>query len=271
MELHLNEYNSFTIDYPRGGLQDSPLLAAAFAADLDTLLADPSLTRVSWAQFLDSGNDNYSGMIGIDGEVKPLYRAYEFYQSMPVDRREVRVEGPEGVGALASADEGSAAVLVWNRSITDVTVSIAAGRDDLNVVVLDSSADHRSRALADGMLHLERGAVALVSSASARPKATPRMVSRTRIRVDDRHSRSWTDVDEATATVRFGTADAAGITLHAGLDLPADRAGTFRTSVTTADLLEDSTADGVRTVWATLSGAPAHAFGRVEFVPESRA
>ena len=72
VELHLNEYNSFTIDYPRGGLQDSHLLASAFAADLPLLLGDPSLTRASWAQFLDSGNGNYSGMIGIDGEVKPL-------------------------------------------------------------------------------------------------------------------------------------------------------------------------------------------------------
>jgi len=279
VEVHLNEYNSFMIDYPRGGLQDSPLLAAAFAADLDLLLASPSLTRVSWAQFLDSGNDNYSGMIGIDGAAKPLYRAYEFYQAMPIDRRAVHIDGPEGVGAIASADDASAAMLVWNRSIVDVEVRIDDLREDLHVVLLDSTGDHSRRPLGDGPLRLERGAVALLSTQATAEAPSRRIVSRTRVHLDDRSSGAWSDVDEATATIRFGTADAASATVRAGLDLPADVVGEFRASVCTADgtpapgeiAIEESVAGGIRTIWATFTGAPAHTFGRVDFVADSTA
>ncbi|GAB2850777.1 hypothetical protein ACFQ0P_07720 [Microbacterium insulae] len=279
VELHLNEYNSFVIDYPRGGLQDSHLLAAAFAADLDLLLGSPSLTRVSWAQFLDSGNDNYSGMIDIDGAAKPLYRVYEFYQSMPVDRRAVRVDGPDGVGAIASADDRSAAVLVWNRSIVDVDIRIDTGRSDLFVALLDSTGHDARRPLGAEPLRLERGAVALISTETPDVSTARRRVSRTRVHIEDRDTRAWSDVDETTATIRFGTADDANATVKVGLDLAADIAGEFRASVTADDGtpaageidIVESVVAGTRTVWATLTGAAPHTFGRVDFVAEAAA
>lgn len=281
VELHLNEYNSFAIDYPQGGLQDSHLLAAAFAADLDVLLANPSLTRTSWAQFLDSGNDNYSGMITIDGRMKPLFHAYEFYQAMPVERRLVQVDGPQGVGALASSDGDRACVLLWNRSSTDATIDLATTDPQAHgtIVLLDSSEDPTAKPFHGDPVYLQRGAVALIELGGGKTAAPGRgrVVARSRYDIRDRSSAAWADVDEATGTIRFGTASDGSALLRAGVDLPADAAVEFRTSVTHADgtpapgrlTVSDEVVGQTRTAWATLEGAPAHVFGRVEIVREA--
>ena len=206
VELHLNEYNSYTVDYPQGGLQDGFLLASAFAQDVEYLLGVPRLTRVSWAQFLDSGNDNYSGMITIDGAAKPLYRAYEFLQRMPLDRASVQVDGPEGVGALASTDGAAGAAIVYNRSSRDVTVSLVP--DDTSearsVTMIDSThPGDRSFGLQGDEIVMERGATALVTFGPVPSAAPGRRVARTRY--DFSPQRGWADVDEGTTTVRMGT------------------------------------------------------------------
>lgn len=287
VELHLNEYNSFVIDYPRGGLQDGHLLAGAFAADLDLLLATPSLTRVSWAQFLDSGNDNYSGMVDIEGKAKPLYLAYEFYQRMPVSRRHVEIDGPAGLGALASADGERGSILLWNRSSADVEVALHAHSTASapRIVVLDESDDHEPRALHGDADHwsigLARGATALIEFGEApAPSSARRQVRRTRIRIPDRRSTGWTDVDEHTATIRFGTASDDSALLRAGADIDGGEPPEVATTVQFADgapapgniHIEVERRDDGQTVWATLSGAPAGVFATVtiEIAPVSR-
>lgn len=279
IELHLNEYNSFVIDYPRGGMQDGYLLAGAFAADLELLLATPSLTRVSWAQFLDSGNENYSGMVDIDGNTKPLFRAYEFYQSMPVPRREVVVDGPDGIGALASGDGDRHSTLLWNRSTADVEVTLrtsGAGNQTPQAVVLDATADHEPRQI-DGTsdawsITLARGATAMIEfGAEASVLDAGRLVRRSRISISDRFSTAWADVDERSGTIRFGTASEASIDLRAGIDIDGQVAPVISVDIRYADgrhapgrvdIQIDRSSSG-QTVWATFTGAQAHTFATV--------
>ena len=73
VEIHLNEFNSYPIDYAIDGTQQKYRLAAAFLRDMNFLLKRPELTIVHWAQFLDSGQDNYSGMVSIDGHRKAVF------------------------------------------------------------------------------------------------------------------------------------------------------------------------------------------------------
>ena len=115
-EMHLNEYNSLVVDYPLGGPQEHHGAAAMLLEDFALLLAHPELTLVNWAQFMDSGHENYSGMVSIDGHRKAVFNAYKIYMTMPVDRKHVSVEGPAGLAGLASADAHTAALVVWNRT-----------------------------------------------------------------------------------------------------------------------------------------------------------
>lgn len=121
-ESHLNEFNSYRIDYPKGGRQDHYPLASAMLHDYHFFLSRPDLTRVHWAQFMDSGYGNYSGMISIDGHRKALFNAYALYARMPVDRRQLTLHGPRGVEGLASSDPHQAAVLLWNRQPDEQTI-----------------------------------------------------------------------------------------------------------------------------------------------------
>lgn len=124
-ELHLNEYNAYKIDYPQGGRQDHFPLASAFLDDVAFFLTQPALTRIHWAQFQDSARGNYSGMISLDGHRKAVFNAYALYARMPVDRRRLKIDGPQGVSGLSSADERHAMVLLWNRSGTDRDVAVS--------------------------------------------------------------------------------------------------------------------------------------------------
>jgi len=124
-ELHLNEFNSYPIEYPQGGVQDKYPLAAALLRDLSYLLEQPDITLVHWAQFLDSGQGNYSGMVSIDGHRKAVFNAFHIYGRMPVDRCDVTINGSEGIKALASYDTHMAALVVWNQSPHNQTVTVA--------------------------------------------------------------------------------------------------------------------------------------------------
>ena len=268
VELHLNEYNSYTVDYPQGGLQDGFLLASAFAQDVEYLLSVPRVTRVSWAQFLDSGNGNYSGMITIDGAEKPLYRAYEFLQRMPCDRAPVDVDGPDGVGALASTDGVTSSAIVYNRSSRDVTVSLAIGGTSAarTVAVIDSTnAGDQQVGLEGDEIVLERGATALVTFGPAPVVEPGRRMARTSYDFSSPHG--WADTDESTSIVRLGTGEGSS-RVRVGLDLPAGPIPDFATTVTQADgspaegevTIESVQSSDGTTVWVTLEGASPHTF-----------
>lgn len=276
VELHLNEYNSFTIDYPQGGLQDSYLLAGAFAEDVEQILNTRRLTRISWAQFLDSGNGNFSGMVDIDGQAKPLFYAYEFLQKMPLDRRETAVSGARGVGALASADAERAAVLLWNRSSTDQLISVNTVNSpsaDATIRLID--ADHRgdTTQVFDGAaFRLQRGAVACIEYGEPAVTAMAERWVRARFHYGANSPEAWTDVDEMTGIVRFGTGPA-GVQLRAGYDFAGDTVPLFETSITYADgspapgvidVTSQPDTTGGFTVWFTLRDVPANVFARIQ-------
>lgn len=124
-EMHLNEYNSYRIDYPKGGRQDHYALAPALLHDYMFFLGQPDLTHVNWAQFMDSGRGNFSGMISIEGRRKAVFNAAALYARMPVDRRQLVIQGSPDIEGMASADSYSAGILLWNRSETDQALRVA--------------------------------------------------------------------------------------------------------------------------------------------------
>ena len=119
-ELHLNEWNPYKIDYPRGGRQDRYPMAADFLHHVKRFLAQPWLTRVYFAQFQDSGGGNFSGMIDLDGHRKAVFNAYAMYAQMPIDRARLETDDPavEGLASAGLTSHGARRcdVLLWNRS-----------------------------------------------------------------------------------------------------------------------------------------------------------
>ena len=234
LELHLNEYNSFQIDYPRGGLQDGHLLASSFAAELPPLLERRSLTRTSWAQFLDSGQGNFSGMIDIDGVAKPIFRVYEFFQAMPTDRAAVAIDAPVGVGALASSEPGRASVLLWNRHFLDVSVELdlAAAPATGTVTVLGPKGEAVEQVEGARLsIAIPTGGVALLELGGAAAAPGARRVSRSYLPRELARETGWCDIDEATVTFRLATEDGASVSCSADLlasDAPSQWTADFR-------------------------------------------
>ncbi|MDD9955173.1 MAG: hypothetical protein OXP68_03030 [Anaerolineaceae bacterium] len=95
---------------------------AAIILDHIAMLVDQTdITRVHWAQFMESGYDTL-GVVDIDGHRRAAYNAFKLYAMMPVDRRALDVSGP--LSGLASSDAHTAAVLLWNRSRSDRHVQV---------------------------------------------------------------------------------------------------------------------------------------------------
>jgi len=115
-EAALDEYNAYPIDYPEGGRQDRFALASALLHNYKFFLSKPWLTSVHWAQFMDTGGGNWSGMVSLDGHRKAVFNAAVLYARMPVDRRRVIVAGPEGLEGMASRDRHRASLVFWNRT-----------------------------------------------------------------------------------------------------------------------------------------------------------
>lgn len=124
VEIHLNEFNSYVIDYPIDGTQQKHRLAAAFLRDMDHLLARPEVTLVHWAQFLDSGSGNFSGMISTDGHRKALFNAAEIYARLPVDRVLLDMDQTPDFGGMAGVEDHRAGLVIWN---------LAPGKKDLSL------------------------------------------------------------------------------------------------------------------------------------------
>lgn len=121
-EAALNEYNAYAIDYPEGGKQDRYPLASALLQKYQFFLTQPWLTSVHWAQFMDTGGGNWSGMVSLDGHRKAVFNAYLIYSRMPVDRCQVVLHGPDGLEGMASADAHRAGLVFWNRTGQEQTV-----------------------------------------------------------------------------------------------------------------------------------------------------
>ena len=126
-EMHLNEYNSLPIHYPENGPQQKHALAARLLDDFAYFVSQPCLTSVHWAQFMDTGGGNWSGLVGITGHRKAAYNALAIYAGMPVDRRQVEIESSAGLGAMASSDGHTCAVVVWNTGKTEQNVRLKMG------------------------------------------------------------------------------------------------------------------------------------------------
>jgi xylan 1,4-beta-xylosidase len=114
VEIHLNEFNSYPIDYPIDGTQQKHRLAAAFLRDMTYFLERPEVTLVHWAQFLDSGMGNFSGMVSIDGHRKAVFNAAAIYARLPVDRVALHVDGPPDLSGLAGIQGHRAGIVLWN-------------------------------------------------------------------------------------------------------------------------------------------------------------
>lgn len=123
-EMHLNEFNSYPIDYPQGGRQDRHALAAALLRDYEFFLAQPDIAQVHWAQFQDTGGGNWSGMIGFGGHRKAVFNAAAILARMPVDRRQTTVPDVPGLGGMASAEAHRVGLVIWNVAERDQPVRV---------------------------------------------------------------------------------------------------------------------------------------------------
>ncbi|MDQ3654547.1 MAG: hypothetical protein M3457_05660 [Chloroflexota bacterium] len=245
VEIHLNEFNSYVIDYPIDGTQQRHRLAAAFLRDMHHLLARPELTLVHWAQFLDSGMDNYSGMISIDGHRKAVFNAAEIYARLPVDRVLLEMNTTLDIGGMAGIDEHRAGLVIWNltpgkkevlldlRSIPFATGTVREYRidedhsswgDGTSVEELQQTRIGEDANLSgltwsttiggDGVLYLEIDDVEGTPGTASIPLG--RWV-RTLHYYPDRASPAYADFDKRTWTFRMGTAEDANADLEIGV------------------------------------------------------
>lgn len=85
--------------------------AAQFFTDVQGLLTFPDVAKVYWAQWADDA----LGMLTNSLHRKALYNAFKVYQTLlPVDRNLVTPEAQGNVSALASSDDHTATVVLWN-------------------------------------------------------------------------------------------------------------------------------------------------------------
>ena len=114
-------FNEFGLDHP---ISRYPA-AAAFFRDVKSLLEYTDVTKVYWAQWIDSP----IGMLTDDLHRKALFNAYKIYQTMlPVSRVRTLVDPNSKVDAMASSDGVHSATVIWNNGKTDatnVTVNLA--------------------------------------------------------------------------------------------------------------------------------------------------
>ncbi|MDQ2799189.1 MAG: hypothetical protein M3Y13_06050, partial [Armatimonadota bacterium] len=92
-----------------------------FFTDVRGLLTFPDVAKVYWAQWADDS----IGLLTNTLHRKALYNAYKVYQTLlPVDRNMISPETQGSVTALASSDEHTAAVVLWNSGATAAPVMV---------------------------------------------------------------------------------------------------------------------------------------------------
>lgn len=119
-EWHDGECCNWCNDDVRNHYEGAPELLHDFLL----LLGRPELASVSWAWWQDPQN-RAAGCMGLltgDGRRKAVFNAWKLYAMMPVDRRQVTIEGP--LEAAASSGEHKASLLIWNRGSYDRRVDV---------------------------------------------------------------------------------------------------------------------------------------------------
>ncbi len=140
VEMYMTEYASYTsspnTDIAEGGAQERYVAAADFLTDARMFLNYTDLTKVYWAQWLDvellskegkwyynKGTDKM-GLVDLSGKRKALFNGFKIYNMMPVDRNDVTLSS-KAADAMASSDSNNAALVIWNPSNYDTTVSVS--------------------------------------------------------------------------------------------------------------------------------------------------
>ena len=282
VEAHLNEFNSYRIDYPKGGRQDKYPLAAAFLHDVKRFLDQPWLTKVSWAQFQDSGGGNFSGMISIDGHRKAVFNAYASYMKMPADRVQFESDdiAIEGMASFAERPNRQAAVLIWNRSSdarhvrltrtgsTDAPLwrevlpidrahsSSGDGGDDTQErldVAVDSTGGWELDVPPHGVVCLDTGRQESVGSRLSDPAPPAGRIVRELHDYPDRSRRSYADFDRRTWTARLGMAGEDRATARVGATV--DNLAEATLTVTTTGTVGPAGTVGARVDYQSKGGA----------------
>lgn len=117
-ELHLNEYNALIQPFQPDGPAEHSLGGASMLTSFQLLLEETDVTLAHWAQFMDTGYEPL-GMVDPYGRIKAPYWAYWMYSQMPEQRVQVTGLPPAeqfGLHAMASADDETACILLWNDS-----------------------------------------------------------------------------------------------------------------------------------------------------------
>jgi xylan 1,4-beta-xylosidase len=244
VEIHLNEFNSYLIDYPIDGTQQKHRLAAAFLRDMAYFLARPEVTLIHWAQFLDSGMGNFSGMISIDGHPKAVFNAADIYRRLPADRVKLTIDGPVGVGGLAGASDHRAGVAIWNLEPgkQDISLSLEdlpfakgtireyridsehaswgddAASETLEPISTSSLAESshpfwHGTVAGGGVLYLE---IEADGDNAGQDSAGPGRWLRTLHYYPDRTTTAYADFDKESWVFRMGTAEDAGADIKIG-------------------------------------------------------
>ncbi len=95
--------------------------AAQFFTDVRGLLTFPDVPKVYWAQWADDS----IGLLTNTLHRKALYNAYKIYQTLlPVDRNSIAPETEGSVSALASSDDHTTAIVLWNSGAARASVTV---------------------------------------------------------------------------------------------------------------------------------------------------
>lgn len=118
--LLLTEYASFTSYGPKAPVSRYPA-AERFFRDAEGLLALQDVPKVYWAQWVDDS----IGLLTRDFHRKAIFNALKLYQTMlPVDRNAVSPDGADGLNLMASSDDHTAGVVVWNETAADRAATV---------------------------------------------------------------------------------------------------------------------------------------------------
>lgn len=119
--LYLTEYASYTTFGPKAA-NSLHAGAQAFMADAQTMMNDPDVAKVYWAQWID----DRLGLITYDLHRKAIFNAYKIFETMlPVDRAPLTfANAVAGVSGMAGVDPHTAGVVIWNADSSAQTVTV---------------------------------------------------------------------------------------------------------------------------------------------------